>query len=131
MVTIGRRERKNQNNVQDAKDMIMGDRMTKKMSDFLEFISYLKKMGYRKQIHINHLEYFIAEKFGVSKYMQEGTLKNLIKFGFLKLSGMGVFEIGEGWNPLKAQEETEKAEKDAEKEADALIKKMCKGKPEK
>ena len=104
--------------------------MTKKISDFLNFINYIKSMGYRSQIHITHLEYFIAEKFGTSKYLMTSTLDLLIKFGFLKQSGMGVFEVCDGWHPIQAEKDIKEAEEKAAAEVDDLMEKVKKSEPE-
>lgn len=100
--------------------------MTRKMSDLKEFVTHLKKEGYRGQIPLNHLKYYIAERFGISDYTIKATIKNLLDFGFLEDVGVGIFRVADGWRPNVTNPI---AERIAEKEADDLIKKVKHGKP--
>lgn len=105
--------------------------MTRRVSDLIEFMNDLKKLGYRTQIPIQHLRFFIGQKIGTSDYVQKTVLKNLVEFGFLKTAGIGIFYICDGWNPNETKENIAEAEKAAAKEADAILRNVRKGKVEK
>lgn len=103
--------------------------MTNKLSDLENFIYYLKTEGFLDKISVVYLEYYISKKFGYSDYHMKNVKKALLKYGFLKILGIGLFKICDGWNPKKMDKETERlAIKSAEQEVDNLIQKVSHGK---
>ena len=94
--------------------------MTLRYEDLQKFIVKLKMLGYTIQISRQHLDFFIAQDFGVSKYIKDNTAKVLVDLGFLELAGVGIFNICDGWRPdtVKDKKDVEKA---AEEEADKLL----------
>lgn len=73
--------------------------MTLRYDNLEEFMAHLKKMGYRNQIPRQHLDFFIAKKFGTSKYIKDNIAKTLVDLGFLTIGGIGIFNICNGWQP--------------------------------
>lgn len=94
--------------------------MTKTLAHLADFTTFLKKEGYRTQIPLTHLKYYIAQKFGVSDYTQKSTIKALLEYGFIEDVGVGVFRVCDGWTPGKKLTKAE--EKIIEQEADNLLK---------
>lgn len=93
--------------------------MTVKISDLEEFVDFVRKSEIRggellREISANKLEYYIGLKFGISHFVQRGVKEALIKFGFMRLVGVGIFQI--------IDKEVEK--KKFEKEVDMVLEKM-------
>jgi len=73
--------------------------MTIKYKDLELFMTELKKYGYIEQIPLKHLEFFIAKKFGTSKYIKENIKSLLVDFEFIRIAGSGIFTISTPWEP--------------------------------
>ena len=98
--------------------------MTIKLNDLQDFIKHIHNKIYpKKVIHITRLRFLIAEKFGISDYIQGNIINKLVEFNFLVPGGLNVYEICV--DPEKDKEERQKdARKKAEAEADSLLKKV-------
>lgn len=84
--------------------------MTLKYNDLDKFVTEIKKLGYTEQIPRQHLDFFIAKKFGISKYIKDNLVNMLVEFGFLKVAGIGVFNICSPWRPDLVKEKHKKVE---------------------
>ena len=78
------------------------------LSDLKRFCADLldKRKGER-EIGFYSLEFAIAETFGYSKYIQESTLKALIRFKLLKIIGPNRYNITVGMTENEKKIETE------------------------
>lgn len=73
--------------------------MTIKYDNLVEFMAYIKGNGYRTEISRTYLNFFIANRFGASKYVKDNICKMLVDFGFLEIMGVGIFKVCDPWKP--------------------------------
>lgn len=67
--------------------------MTRKMKDLRDFMQYLSRLGYTKKIGDISLRQAIAEKFGISEYVEISMLKQLVRFGFIRPEQDGTWTL--------------------------------------
>ena len=70
--------------------------MTLKLIDLQDFAKHVRNRIYpSKEIHINKLRLLIAEKFGISDYVQKNIVDKMIEFGMIKSKNINLFELKE------------------------------------
>lgn len=82
--------------------------IVRKLEDLKMFCAKLMDKHNTATIGLHTLEYEISIEFGFSKYIQDNVKHALIKFGLLKVTGSGQFEI----MILKSKKDLEKEAED-------------------
>ena len=96
----------------------MGKRITKK--DLKDFVKALEMEGFEHNIPLAELDAAIMERFGMSPQTVRNYKKLLVYYGFLKPSGVGVFDV-DSLGPLHEKDLKKKKPKTTEKEDDGTI----------
>ena len=98
--------------------------MTIKLNDLQDFIKHIHNKIYpKKVVHITRLRFLIAEKFGISDYIQGNIINKLVEFNFLIPGGLNVYELCVDPEKNKEKRQKETAKK-AEAEVDNLLTKV-------